>query len=133
MKKQILFVLAFLLAVNVAAFAQQGGGNGGQRRTVEERVKATLERLTTELQLNKDQVARLDTVFTNSFKDMQKKREEAQAGGGRMDREAFQKMSAERDEKVKGILTEEQFKKYKEQMEAMRQRGGNRGGGGGSN
>ena len=130
MKKQILFLLAFLLAVNVAAFAQQGGGNGGQRRTVEERVKATLERLTTELQLNKDQVTKLDTVFTKSYKDMQKMREEAQAGGGRMDREAFQKMNAERDEKVKAILTEEQFKKYKEQMEAMRQRGGNRGGGG---
>ena len=123
-------MLAFLLAVNVAAFAQQGGGNGGQRRTVEERVKATLERLTTELQLNKDQVTKLDTVFTKSYKDMQKMREEAQAGGGRMDREAFQKMNAERDEKVKAILTEEQFKKYKEQMEAMRQRGGNRGGGG---
>ena len=47
-----------------------------------------------------------------------------------MDREAFQKLSGERDEKVKTVLTDDQFKKYKEQMEAMRQRGGNRGGGG---
>ncbi|RPD39386.1 hypothetical protein [Chitinophaga barathri] len=130
MKKQILFVLAFLLAVNVAAFAQQGGGNG-QGRSVEERVKQTLERLTTELQLNKEQVTKLDTVFTHSYKEMQKKREEAQAGGGRMDREAFQKLNEERDVKVKAILTDDQFKKYKEQMEAMRQRRAN--GGGGSN
>ncbi|MBO9151565.1 hypothetical protein ACFOTA_05065 [Chitinophaga sp. GCM10012297] len=129
MKKQILFALAFMLAVNVAAFAQQGGGNG-QRRTPEERVKMTVERLTTELQLNKEQAVKLDTVFTKFYKDMQKMREEAQAGGGRMDREAFQKLGGERDEKVKTVLTDDQFKKYKEQMEAMRQRGGNRGGGG---
>lgn len=129
MKKQILFALAFMLAVNVAAFAQQGGGNG-QRRTPEERVKMTVERLTTELQLNKEQAVKLDTVFTKFYKDMQKMREEAQAGGGRMDREAFQKLGNERDEKVKTVLTDDQFKKYKEQMEAMRQRGGNRGGGG---
>ncbi|MGN6510557.1 MAG: hypothetical protein ACTHLD_13935 [Chitinophaga sp.] len=130
MKKQFLFALAFMLAVNVAAFAQQGGGNG-QRRTPEERAKMTVERLTKQLQLNNDQAVKLGTVYTEFYKDMQKKREEAQAGGNRMDREAFQKMGNERDEKVKTVLTEEQFKKYKEQMEAMRQRG-SRGGGGGN-
>jgi hypothetical protein len=129
MKQKIMLMLAFLLAVNISVFAQQGG-QGGQRRTVEERVKATIERLTTELSLNKDQQTKLDSVFTNSYKAMDKVRAEAQASGNRPDREVFQKFSTERDEKVKGILTDDQFKKYKEAQEKMRQNGGNRGGGG---
>lgn len=127
MKQRIILMLAFLLAMNISVFAQQGGG---QRRSVEERVKATIERLTTELSLNKDQQTKLDSVFTNSYKQMEKMRADAQASGNRPDREVFQKMSTERDEKVKGILTEDQFKKYKEAQEKMRQNGGSRGGGG---
>ncbi|WP_109698933.1 hypothetical protein [Chitinophaga deserti] len=129
MKNRILLTLALIITMGLGAYAQQGGGQ--QRRTVEERVKMTLERLTTELQLSKEQVVKLDTLFTRSFKEQQKMREDAQASGNRPDRETFQKMSNERDEKVKAILTDDQFKKYKEQQEAMRQRGGNRGGGGG--
>lgn len=129
MKQKIMLLLAFALALNISAFAQQGGG---QRRSVEERVKATIERLTTELQLTKEQQVKLDTVFTDSFKAMQKMREDAQASGNRPDRAAFEKLNTERNEKVKGILNAEQYKKYEEQMQAMRQRGGNRGGGGGA-
>lgn len=129
MKQKIMLLLAFVLALNISAFAQQGGG---QRRTVEERVKMTIERLTTDLQLTKEQQVKLDTVFTSSFKAMQKMREDAQASGNRPDRAAFEKINTERNEKVKGILSEEQYKKYEASQEAMRQRGGNRGGGGGA-
>ena len=127
MKQKIMLVLAFVLALNISAFAQQGGG---QRRSVEERVKMTIERLTTELQLTKEQQVKLDTVFTSSFKAMQKMREDAQASGNRPDRAAFEKLNTERNEKVKSILSEEQYKKYEASQQAMRQRGGNRGGGG---
>ncbi len=129
MKNRILLTLALIITMGLGAYAQQGGGQ--QRRTVEERVKMMLERLTPELQLSKDQVTKLDTLFTRSFKEQQKMREDAQASGNRPDRETFQKLNNDRDEKVKAILTDDQFKKYKEQQEAMRQRGGNRGGGGG--
>ena len=125
--KKILFLLAFGLAVNISAFAQQGGG---QRRTVEERVKMTLDRMKETLQITPEQTVKLDSVFTKSFKDMEKARENAQSSGGRMDRETMQKFSKERDEKVKGILTEEQYKKYQAAEEERRQRMGNRGGGG---
>lgn len=128
--KKILYLLAFGLVVNISAFAQQGGG---QRRTVEERVKMTLDRMKETLQITPDQTVKLDSVFTKSFKDMDKAREDARASGNRMDREAFTKFSTERDEKVKGILTEEQYKKYKAAEEERRQRMGNRGGGGGNN
>ena len=130
MKQRFLLTVALVLTMGLGAYAQQGGGQ--QRRSPEERVKAMLERLTPELKLSQDQVVKLDTVFTRNFKELQKMREDAQASGNRPDREAFQKLNNDRDEKVKAILSEEQFKKYKEQQEAMRQRGGGgpRGGGG---
>lgn len=126
--KKIMLLLAFALAANISVFAQQGGPG----RSVEERVKMTIERLTKELQLTKEQQVKLDTVFSESFKAMQKMREDAQASGNRPDRAAFEKLNNERNEKVKGILSEEQYKKYQESQAAMRQRGGNRGGGGGN-
>jgi Spy/CpxP family protein refolding chaperone len=124
--KKILYLLAFGLVVNISAFAQQGGG---QRRSVEERVKMTLDRMKETLQITPEQTVKLDSVFTKSFKDMEKAREDARTSGNRMDRDAFMKFSTERDEKVKSILTDEQFKKYKAEEEARRQRMGNRGGG----
>ncbi|RPE08974.1 hypothetical protein EGT74_18345 [Chitinophaga lutea] len=128
--KKILFLLAFALAVNISAFAQQGGG---QRRTVEERVKMTLDRMKETLQITPEQTVKLDSVFSKSFRDMDKAREDARSSGNRMDREAFQKFATERDDKVKGILNEEQYKKYKAAEEERRQRMGNRGGAGGGN
>jgi hypothetical protein len=44
-------------------------------------------------------------------------RESMQSGGGGFDREAFQKLSSDRDEKLKKILTADQFKKYKDEIE----------------
>lgn len=124
--KKILYLLAFGLLVNISAFAQQGGG---QRRSVEERVKMTLDRMKETLQITPEQTTKLDSVFTKSFKDMEKAREDARTSGARMDRDAFMKFATERDEKVKSILTEEQYKKYKAAEEERRQRMGNRGGG----
>ncbi|WP_343703922.1 hypothetical protein [Chitinophaga sp.] len=124
--KKLLLLLAFGLAVNFSAQAQQGG----QRRSVEERVKMTLDRMKETLQITPEQTVKLDSVFTKSFKDMEKAREGARSSGNRMDRDAFMKFANERDEKIKSILTEEQYKKYKAAEEERRQRMGNRGGGG---
>lgn len=123
--KKLLLLLAFGLAVTFSAQAQQGG----QRRSVEERVKMTLDRMKETLQITPEQTVKLDSVFTKSFKDMEKAREDARTSGNRMDRDAFMKFANERDEKIKSILTEEQYKKYKAAEEERRQRMGNRGGG----
>lgn len=133
MKHKIMLLLAFALALNIGAFAQQGQGQGGnrQRMSVEERVKATVEKMTTDLSLTKDQQVKLDSVYTASYKAMQKMREDAQAGGGNFDRSAFEKMNTERDTKIKSILTADQYKKYEAQQAEMRQRMQNRGGNGG--
>jgi Spy/CpxP family protein refolding chaperone len=114
-----------MLAVTISVNAQQG-----QRRTAEERTKSTIERLTTSLTLTKDQVTKLEPIILANNQEMDK----AFKDGQRPDRETMQKNRAALNEKIKGVLTEEQYKKYEEEQAKMRQnRGGNGGGNGGGN
>jgi hypothetical protein len=113
MKKQIIFVLCMLFAGTAVVNAQ----DAPQRRTVEERVKFAMEKVTPALSLDKTQEVRTDSVFTDYYKAMDKLRESMQAGT-RPDRSEFEKFSAERDEKLKKIFTEAQFKKFKDEVEA---------------
>lgn len=112
MKKQIIFVLFVLFAGVLAANAQ-----GPQRRTVEERVKMAMEKVTPALSLDKAQEAKTDTVFADYYRAMDKLRESMQAGT-RPDRTEFEKVGADRDEKLKKIFTEAQFRKFKDEVEA---------------
>lgn len=128
MKNRILLVLALLFAGHMTINAQ-----GFQRRTVEERVKMTVDKLSPELSLKDDQQTKLSNAYTEFYKGMDKLREDARAGGGRPDREAFKKLADDRDAKVKGFLSDDQYKKYTETLENMkkeraanRQRGGGR-------
>jgi periplasmic protein CpxP/Spy len=134
MKKQVL-LLAAAVITSFAAMAQ-GGGNF-QRRTPEERLKPIHEKIDSAFKLDAAKMKQVDEIFLNSFKESDKKMEEMRAGGGQMDRDAWQaarqKMTEERDTKLKAVLTEEQMKIFKDQIEpSLRpQRGsGNRGGGG---
>lgn len=129
MKNKFMLFLGLMLAVTISVSAQQG-----QRRTAEERTKATIERLTESLTLTKDQVTKLEPIILANNQEMDK----AFKDGQRPDRETMQKNRAAMNEKFKGILTEEQYKKYEEDQAKMRQnRGGNGGpggnGGGGNN
>jgi protein CpxP len=137
MKKAIL--LLTIAITGVLAVQAQGGGGGFQRRTPEERLKAVKEKLA-DLKLDKDQTTQSDSAFLDYYKAQDKIFEEMRAGGGAPDRDAIrdkmQKVAAERDEKLKKIFTEDQFKKWKDEIEptTRRQRGGggaggNRGGG----
>jgi hypothetical protein len=116
MKKQIIFALFMLFAGTAMVNAQDGGG-APPRRTVEERVKSAMEKVTPALSLDKTQETRTDSVFTDYYKAMDKLRESMTAGT-RPDRSEFEKFAAERDEKLKKIFTEAQFKKFKDEVEA---------------
>ena len=79
------------------------------------------------------EIIKFALIYTN------KKMEEMRAGGGQFDRDAWQaarqKMTDERDAKLKGLLTDAQLKTWKDEIEpSMRPQrgGGNRGGGGGN-
>ena len=57
-------------------------------------------------------------VFTDFYTTQDKMREDARASGNRPDRSAMEKIMNDRDEKLKAIFTDEQYKKYKAEVEA---------------
>ena len=137
--KKVFLLLAIAITGTSAVQAQGGPGGGGgfQRRTPEERLKQVKEKLV-DLKLDGDQTTKSDSTFLEFFRAQNKMIEDMRAGGGAPDRDAMrekmQKMSADRDEKLKKIFTEDQYKKWKDEIEpSMRpQRGGGpRGGGAG--
>ncbi|TXJ27031.1 MAG: hypothetical protein E6Q24_08880 [Chitinophagaceae bacterium] len=132
MKKIGLF-LAFMVAGAIMVNAQ-GGGGGFRQRTVEERVKAVHEKIDSAFKLDAAKLTQVDKTFTTYYQSQDKVRAELMSGGERPDRETMMAKLAPiteaRDKELKGILTEEQFKKFKDEIEpAMMPR---RGGGGGN-
>ncbi len=130
MKKQF-FLIAAATVFGLTAMAQ-GGGNF-QRRSPEERLKPIHEKIDSAFKLEAAKMAQVDSIFLQSFRESDKKMEELRAGGGQIDRDAMmaarQQMMDERDKKLKAVLTEEQMKIWKEQIEPTTRP--QRGGGGG--
>ena len=123
--KYKLTLLLFLISSVVTVSAQ----GRGQRRTVEERVKTIHEKMDSAFKPGAEKLTEIDTIFTTFYKAQDKLREELMSGGERPDpqvmREKMQPMITERDDKLKKVLTEEQFKKWKEEIEpSMRRQGG---------
>jgi len=136
MKTKIKLVIILLLAATVGVKAQQGM----QQRTVEERVKTVMDKMTPPLSLDTGQQAKTAAVFTDFYTDQDKMRADARASGTRPDRSVYEKMMSDRDDKLKTIFTADQFKKYKDEVEAtlrpQRPQGGgmqSSGNGGGNN
>ena len=130
MKTKITWMIVFLVFGAIAANAQ----GGMQRRTVEERVQIVQQKLDSAFKLDKAKLAEADSVFANYYRGTDKLRDEMMSGGGQPDFQAFrekvQPLMDERDKKLQGILTADQFKTWKEQIEpSMRPR--RQGGGGG--
>ncbi len=106
-----------LFIAGVAVHAQQGGGF--PRRTIEERLKAVDEKIAV-FNLEKSKKDQADTIFTQFFRAADTKRDEIMASGS-PDREKMrsemQKLASDRDDKLKGVFTEDQFKKWKDEIE----------------
>jgi protein CpxP len=117
MKIKISFFVSLLLLAAVAVNAQ----GGFQRRTVEERVQMIQQKMDSAFKLDKAKIADVDSAFANYYRATDKLREEMMNGGGQPDfqaiREKMQPIADERDKKLQGILTEEQYKIWKEQIE----------------
>lgn len=132
MKKQFL-LLATALLVGTATMYAQGGF---QRQTPEERLKPIHAKMDSAFKLDAEKLAKVDTIFLQSFKQQEAKMAELMSGGDRPDRETMmamrQQLADERDTKLKAILTEEQMKIWKNDIEPTlrpQRGGGNRGGG----
>ena len=116
MKTKFFLMLLTLCGGIIMAQAQ---GGGFPHRTVEERTKAAMDKIA-DFKLDKEKADQTDSVFTQFYRAADIKRQEMMAGGS-PDRDKMraemQKMGAERDEKLKKIFTEEQFKKWKDEIE----------------
>ncbi len=124
-----ILVVAASLAVAAPLYAQGGGGGGGggmQQMTPEQRLARTKEQLLKDITLAPAVAAKVDTVLMTA---MTKQTAARGAGGG--DRaammEAMAKLNTERNDAIKALLTDEQKKKFEENLAAMPQ-GRGRGG-----
>jgi hypothetical protein len=112
MKRKITMLFALILIATTGIYAQ-----GMQRRSVPERVKATMDKITTPLNLDASQASRTDSVFTDFYTAQMKMFQDAQASGTRPDRSAYQKLMQDRDAKLQTIFTADQYTKFKNEVE----------------
>jgi len=126
MKKQLALatIAAFFAITSVSA---QGGF---QRKTTEERVKETTEKLAP-LGLDKTASDKTTVIFTDFYNAQEKAMQEMRSAGAQPDREAMKtqrdKLEADRDAKLKEVFTADQYKKFKDEVEAsLRPQRGNR-------
>ncbi|MDP4262713.1 MAG: hypothetical protein Q8941_09300 [Bacteroidota bacterium] len=131
MKKRFLLFTGILLTCTMMLNAQ-GGGGGFQRRTVEERVKTVHQKIDSAFKLDAAKLTQVDSVFANYYRSTDKLREELMAGGGDRSamREKMQPLTDARDKELRVVLGDDNFKKWKDEIEpSMRRPGGGQGGG----
>ena len=112
MKTKITLLLSFILMATASVFAQNY-----QRPSVEERVKGIMEKMTP-LNLDAAQTTKTDSVFTQTYRLQGHMMDSIRATGERPDRSVFEKVMADRDAQLKAIFTADQYKKYKDEVEA---------------
>ena len=119
--KRLILAVTLLVFTGSIAMAQ-----GGQRRTVEERVKAVHDKFVEVFKLDAAKLTQTDTIFTKYYKGSDKIREEMTAGGAQPDFQAFreklQPLVDERDKELKPILGDDNYKKWKDEVEASLRR-----------
>jgi len=128
MKKTILF-LVVIFAGTLIANAQ----GGFQRRTVEERVASAHQKIDSAFKLDNTKLTQVDSIFASYYRSTDKLRDEMMSGGQpdfQAMREKMQPLAEDRDKQLQGVLTETDYKTWKDTIEpSMRQgRGGGRGG-----
>lgn len=126
MKKRFLLFATILLAGTIAVNAQGGGGGNFPRRTVEERVQSIHQKMDSAFKLDKAKLTQIDSVFANYYRSTDKMREELMAAGGDRSamREKMQPLGDARDKELSALLSEADYKTWKEVIEPSMRRGG---------
>jgi hypothetical protein len=129
MKLKITLMISSFVLLAAVASAQ----GGFQRRTVEERVQMARQKFDSAFKLDKAKLADADSVFANYYRAQDKLREEMTSAGAHPDfqamREKMQPLMDDRDKKLQGILTADQYKTWKDAIEpSLRPRRQNNGG-----
>ncbi len=116
MKKQLLLSILAIIA-SISSIMAQGNM---QQKSPAERAKETTVKLKTDLTLTSEQDAKVYQAFEELYTAQQKAMVEMRNSGS-MDREKMKetrdKLNAERDTKLKDILTLDQMKKWTNDIE----------------
>ena len=116
MKKQLIVLMASVFLILGCAQAQ----GGMLRQTPEERTTAAMEKIEAVLKPTESVRTNAKLILVDFFNSQQKAMEEMRASGT-MDREAMmskrKELSDNRDAKLKVIFTEEQMKKWINEVE----------------
>ncbi|NCB09201.1 MAG: hypothetical protein EOM73_13675 [Bacteroidia bacterium] len=102
------------------------GGMGPGNFNPEEMIQRQVSELKETLNLSSDQEKQMQKLITQNFENMRKMREQRQNSGEGFEgmREQMQKIREEQNNKVKAILSDEQWEKYQVWQEERRARRG---------
>ncbi|MEQ9092364.1 MAG: hypothetical protein RIE52_14825 [Balneola sp.] len=104
-----LSITLLMVLISGTVFSQnRQGQNRATPPPIEERVETTLEKVTSELSLTKEQMESSKKIFTDFYTSIDNLR----ASGNRPDRSKIDSISKQRDEAFSELLTEDQKKKY---------------------
>jgi len=113
MKKAIVILFFFLSGLGLATAQSADGARTREPRTPEERAEMRTKRLTKALSLTEAQTAQVKTIFLEQAQQMDqlqaKRRESTEKGAVRGEAKTLADAT---DQKLKGVLTPEQFTKY---------------------
>jgi periplasmic protein CpxP/Spy len=127
MKKQMVLLLAFVITGATMTYAQQGGF---RTPSVEERIQTVHQKIDSAFKPDAAKLTQIDSVFANYYRTTDKIRQDifAASNGERPDmqvvREKMQPATEVRDKELKGLLGDDNFKKFKEEIEPSMRRGG---------
>lgn len=130
MKKTVFALFVALIALTSAC--NQGSKNNSDKEQTpaspeaQARVDRQLERLNETLDLSEEQEIEIRKILIAASNDMQKMREEMRNGGGDFEgmREQMRQNVEIQNEKMKKILSDDQWVEYEKIMEEMRSRRG---------
>jgi len=114
--KSKIFLSAILLLFATFSFAQAQGDP--KKMTVDEKVKKTMSQLTPQLALDNGQQTKIQAIYTDFYTAKEKLYEGLQPGA-QPDKAQKEKLMTEKDEKIKAVLNEDQYKKFKDWEDQM--------------
>lgn len=121
MKKNLILLISFLSFTTL--FAQRPGGRppgGGPETMIAREKQAVLDKIT---DLNEDQELLLDGIYDEFTVTLKETFQESRESGSREGmREKMQALRSEKDDLIKDVLNEEQFKIYQTISQRKRER-----------
>jgi Spy/CpxP family protein refolding chaperone len=119
--KKLMMICGLLFGMVAFAQAQQGrpAGQGGRMGMNPE---ARVKQLDEKLKLSDEQKAKLTAIFTEQTEAQKKMREEGRSGDRAAMIEKMQKMRADLETKISGVLNDEQKKTYQAMLDEQKAR-----------